>query len=467
MASKQIQILRDYSIPKALLTLSLPATLSMFINSLYNIIDTIFIGQNVGSIGITGLSIAFPIQMIALGTGGMFGMGGASIISRRLGEKRQDDANKTLMNVVFYSFIIELIYVTVGLIFMKPILRLFGATDTILPYAINYMKFIFPGFFFFIFSVVMNNIVRAEGHAKTSMISMSLGAITNIILDYIFIVILQKGIEGAALATIIGQMANATYLFIFYITGHSLFSISLKFLSPSWKSISEICSIGFSALIFQASTALTAMLVNNILGHYAKNEIYIAVYGIIIKITSFMSMPLVGIRQGAQPILGYAYGAKNYNRSVVRIVVCLMIFAPFTVFGSAIFMSLFVYSFIITSLILIFTPAFVAMFANEAEFIKIGTPVVRIVVCLMIFAPFTVFGSAIFMSVGRAKESIITSLLKQIIAFIPACIVLSSIFGVLGVWLAFPISDGVSGTICAFLVMNFYKELSKKELENS
>jgi len=453
MASKQIQILRDYSIPKALLTLSLPATLSMFINSLYNIIDTIFIGQNVGSIGITGLSIAFPIQMIALGTGGMFGMGGASIISRRLGEKRQDDANKTLMNVVFYSFIIELIYVTVGLIFMKPILRLFGATDTILPYAIDYMKFIFPGFFFFIFSVVMNNIVRAEGHAKTSMISMSLGAITNIILDYIFIVILQKGIEGAALATIIGQMANATYLFIFYITGHSLFSISLKFLSPSWKSISEICSIGFSALIFQASTALTAMLVNNILGHYAKNEIYIAVYGIIIKITSFMSMPLVGIRQGAQPILGYAYGAKNYNRSKEVI--------------KKTFMALFVYSFIITSLILIFTPAFVAMFANEAEFIKIGTPVVRIVVCLMIFAPFTVFGSAIFMSVGRAKESIITSLLKQIIAFIPACIVLSSIFGVLGVWLAFPISDGVSGTICAFLVMNFYKELSKKELENS
>ena len=453
MASKQIQILRDYSIPKALLTLSLPATLSMFINSLYNIIDTIFIGQNVGSIGITGLSIAFPIQMIALGTGGMFGMGGASIISRRLGEKRQDDANKTLMNVVFYSFIIELIYVTVGLIFMKPILRLFGATETILPYAIDYMKFIFPGFFFFIFSVVMNNIVRAEGHAKTSMISMSLGALTNIILDYIFIVILQKGIEGAALATIIGQMANATYLFIFYITGHSLFSISLKFLSPSWKSISEICSIGFSALIFQASTALTAMLVNNILGHYAKNEIYIAVYGIIIKITSFMSMPLVGIRQGAQPILGYAYGAKNYNRSKEVI--------------KKTFMALFVYSFIITSLILIFTPAFVAMFANEAEFIKIGTPVVRIVVCLMIFAPFTVFGSAIFMSVGRAKESIITSLLKQIIAFIPACIVLSSIFGVLGVWLAFPISDGVSGTICAFLVMNFYKELSKKELENS
>jgi putative MATE family efflux protein len=452
MASKQIQILRDYSIPKALLKLSLPATLSMFINSLYNIIDTIFIGQNVGSIGITGLSIAFPIQMIALGIGGMFGMGGASIISRRLGEKRQDDANSTLMNVILYSFIFEVILVSVGIIFMDPILRLFGATDTILPYAKAYMKFIFPGFFFFIFGVCMNNIVRAEGHAKTSMISMSLGAVSNIILDYIFIVILHKGIEGAAIATIIGQMLNAGYLFFFYITGHSLFSISFKFLRPSWHSIGEICAIGFSALIFQGSTALTAMLVNNILGHYAKNEIYIAVYGIIIKITSFMSMPLVGIRQGAQPILGYSYGAKNYNRSKEVI--------------KKTFITMFIYSFIVTSLVLIFAPAFVAAFSNEIEFIKIGTPVVRIVNCLMIFSPFTVFGSAIFMSVGRAKESIITSLLKQIIAFIPACILLSLLFDVTGVWLAFPISDCISGIICAFLVMNFYKELNTKELEN-
>jgi putative MATE family efflux protein len=447
MATKQIKILRDYSIPRALFKLSIPATLSMLISSLYNIIDTIFIGQNVGSIGITGLSIAFPIQMIALGVAGMFGMGGASIISRRLGEKNQDAANTTLMNVVLYSFVFEVFFIATGLIFLQPILRLFGATEAILPYATDYMKYIFPGFFFFIFGVCMNNIVRAEGHAKTSMISMLLGAISNIFLDYIFIVVLHKGIEGAAIATVIAQMIMAGYLLIFYMTGHSIFSFSLKFLRPSWRSIREICSIGFSALIFQASTALTAMLINNILAYYDNSELYIAVYGITIKITSFMYMPIIGIRQGAQPILGYAFGAKNYIRSRELI--------------RTTFKIMFAYSFVMTALVLVFTPAFVAAFANEPEFIRAGTPIVRIVVCMMAFVPVNIFGSSIFMSVGRAKESIFASLLKQAISFIPACIILSLILGPLGVWIAFPASDVISALICIIMIKKFYNELKR------
>lgn len=303
MGDERINILEKMPVGKALLKLSTPSTIAMSVHSLYNIVDTIFVGQYVGALGIAGLSIAFPIQIIATGMAGMYGMGGASVLSRQLGNQDRDGANTTLVSTFVFCVITGIIYGLVGLTFINPILRAFGASDAIYPYAHEYMRIIFPGIFFFMTSIVLNNVVRAEGGAKVSMIANFIGAGGNIVLDYVFMVLFGWGITGGALATVVAQGAATIYLLGHYLRLNSIFTFELKYLKLKFDLFREIVTIGFSAFFTQAGNSILSLVLNNTLGFYG-GDIMISVYGVVNKVNSFLILPMIGIRQGGPAIDG-------------------------------------------------------------------------------------------------------------------------------------------------------------------
>jgi len=300
-------------ISSLLLKMSAPAIVGMMVQALYNLVDTIFVGRGVGTMGIAGLTIAFPIQMISMAVAQTIGIGGASIISRSLGSDDPERAERTMGNIFLLVIAISSITTILGLIFIEPILRFFGATETILPYSMEYMKVILLGTVFFSFAVASNSIVRSEGNAKVAMFTMLISAGLNIILDPIFIFVFNMGIRGAAIATVLSQATTAIYLVYYFVYGKSVISFKIKNLKPDFKIIYETFVIGASSFARQVSGSFIAIILNNTLAFYG-GDLAIAAYGIINRLLMFTFMPLFGVVQGLQPIVGYNYGAKQYDR---------------------------------------------------------------------------------------------------------------------------------------------------------
>ena len=429
-------------VSKALVKLSTPSTIAMSVHSLYNIVDTIFVGQYVGSLGIAGLSIAFPIQIIATGMAGMYGMGGASVLSRQLGRNDHDGANTTLVSTFVFCVITGILYGLIGLSFINPILRAFGASDAIYPYAYEYMRIIFPGIFFFMTSIVLNNVVRAEGGAKVSMIANFIGAGGNIILDFIFMVLFHWGITGGALATVVAQGAATVYLLGHYLKMRSIFTFELKYLKLKYDLFKEIVTIGFSAFFTQAGNSVLALVLNNTLGFYG-GDIMISVYGVINKVNSFLILPMIGIRQGAQPLMGYAYGAKNFTRLNETI--------------KAGFTAMFGYVVVAFVLVELLADKVFYLFASDMELVNAGTMPLRIVIMFIWLVPLTMYTSSMFQSIGYAREAIITSIIKVIVV-IPVVYVLSNLFGTTGVFASLAVADFITAMICLSLLLKILRQ---------
>lgn len=444
MNTKKSMILGEMKVSQALLNLSLPATIAMLVNALYNVVDTIFIGRYVGKLGIAGLSISFPLQVLALGFGAMFGMGCASIVSRYLGEGKHKEANEMVSTTIFYTLVTSILMLTIGLIFLKPILTAFGASGEVYPYARDYMQIIFPGFLFFIFEVCVSNIVRAEGNAKVAMIAMVTGAVSNILLDALFIVVLDYGIQGAAAGTILAQLFQCIYFLIYFKRGHSQFTLHRKYISLKWAVLRDVLVIGLPAFLTHAGNSLLAIVLNNSLGYYGGDNA-ISIYGIINKLTSLLTMPMVGIRQGTQPILGYSYGAKNFKR------------ARKTVKTSLSYMT--IYSFVVTSLVLIFTKLCIGLFTTDAELIANGTSALRLALMATYVVPLQLLTSSVFQAFGKAKPALFTSLIRQFIVLLPLVLIFPLIWGLNGIWIAFPVSDICAAIVCGTMLLKQQRQL--------
>ena len=296
-----------------LVKLSVPAIIGMVVHGLYNLVDTIFIGRFVGTLGIGGIAIAFPVQMILMAVGLTLGVGGASIISRRMGEGDLDGASHALGNMAVLSLVCGLVCLILGLLILEPLLRLFGATDALLPYARAYLQVILTGSPLLIFSMAAGSAARAEGNAQVAMASMVIGAVLNIILDPLFIVFLGLGVQGAAIATVISVTISSLFLIRYFLSGNSDLGFSLDHLRLKWALVKEIIAVGSSDFVRSAAMSLTTALFNNILKSFG-GEVPIAAFGLIFRILTFVFMPLVGIAQGAQPIIGFNYGAKQFDR---------------------------------------------------------------------------------------------------------------------------------------------------------
>lgn len=419
-------LLEKEKISKLLIKLSVPATVSMFVNALYNLVDTIFIGQGIGYLAIGGLTIAFPVQMLIMAVSLMIGVGAASVISRSLGAKDQERAERAAGNSFFSVSLLGLAICLLGLLFIDPLLRIFGATEELLPYAKEYLQVILVGSIYFPFVVSSNNLIRAEGKAKVAMVSMLIGAIANIILDYLFIFPLGMGVYGAALATILSQLLSAIYVLVYFFKGYSSLKLKFHHFKPNKEILREIITVGFASFARNSAGSLIVIIVNHSLVVYG-GSLAISVYGVIQRIIRFLFMPLFGIVQGMQPIVGYNYGALQISR--VKQAVKLSILAA-TVYAT------------ITSLLgQLFPECIISLFGKEPELIKNGAFALRFVIAVIPVVGVQVVGAALFQAIGKALPSLLLTLSREVLLFIPFVLILPRFFGLSGIWLSFPLAD--------------------------
>jgi len=439
--------LGEEKISKLLVNLSLPATIGMMVNALYNLVDTIFVGRGVGAIAIGGLTIAFPIQMVIMAFAQMIGIGAASAISRSLGAKDVEKADYVAGNSFLCIIVLSAIIAAIGLIFTEPMLRFFGSTETILPYAKDYITIILWGSIFFSFAVSSNNLIRAEGNAKIAMTAMLIGAILNMILDPIFIFVFKLGIKGVALATIISQFISFLFILKYLYSGKSSLKIKLHHLKPRIHIITEIFTVGFASFARMVTGSIVAIIVNNSLRIFG-GDIALIIFGIVHRVIMFLFMPLFGVVQGMQPIVGFNYGAKKLDRVKEAIKLSLFTITAIATFG-----------WLMAEL---FPFEIISVFTRDAEVIEKGSTIMRIVLSVIPVIGIQIVGATLFQSLGKAIPSLILSLLRQVLLFIPLVLILPRVLGLglLGIWIAFPAADILSVILTTLFLRSELKKMS-------
>jgi putative MATE family efflux protein len=416
----------------------------MFVMTLYNVVDTIFIGHYVGPLGIAGLSIVFPLQMLAIGIGDMTGMGGASVVSRLIGAGNIPRAERAIGNAITATIVLSVILMITGLANPDFWLRLMGSSETILPYARDYMTIILIGLFFMTFGMSLGNLIRSEGNARTPMIGMIIGAVLNIILDAIFIIPLDMGIRGAALATVISQLVSVLYFIRYYLSGKSFLKIYSKNLIIEWGILKSILAIGVASFARLLAASFSAMLVNRTLVTYG-GDYAVSTFGILHRILMFAIMPGIVIGSGLQPILGFNYGAKRYDKALQ--VTKLAIIAATTCS-------------VIVFFVLYFAPEpFIRIFTNDTDLIALASYAAKRLFLVMPMIGFMMVGSLVFQSIGKATKSFITAVARPVLFLIPLIFILPRFLQLDGVWWTFPIADALTVLLTLSLLIPQIREL--------
>lgn len=439
----KIKLISEGNITKALFSLGIPTILGLFITSLYNVVDAIFVGR-LGTSEMGAVSISYPILQLILGLGLTFGSGSASYISRLLGQKNNKQANRTASTALISSIVVGSIAIIIILCFLDKLLILLGATSTILPYAHEFAIIYIPGSISNVINVAMNNIVSSEGATKISMTAMLTGALLNTILEPIFIYSFNLGIQGSAIATVLAQ-AVTTIFYIWYISsGKSNLHISIKQFCPSKKIYGEIFKIGIAVLLFQLLSISAMSLTNAAASHYGDSAV--ATMGVMTRIIALGSYVIFGYAKGTQPFIGFNYGAKNYIRIKEAIFISLKWSTIFCVVIEAIF--------------LIFAKQIICIFSNDASVISIGTDALRANSLTYITFGIQFIYATIFLSLGKALKGMLASISRQGIFFIPLILILPKAFGLNGIIFAQPIADVLATIFTVVLAFKLQKQIN-------
>jgi putative MATE family efflux protein len=430
-------MLANEKIGKLLWKLSVPAIIGMVVQGLYNIVDTFFVGRFVGPLGIGGTAIAFPIQMIIMGIGMTIGIGGASLLSRSMGEKNYEGASLVLGNMILLSLITGAAFTIGGIVSMEPILRIFGANDALMPYAKSFISIILMGSPFITFSVVASSAARAEGNAKVAMNTMLVGAIINVALNPIFIIGFGLGVRGSAIATVISLIASCAFLLRYLLSGKSEIALKLHHLRLKRSIIREIFAVGSSDFARTAAMSLTSAVFNNILRNLG-GELPIATFGIIFRVISFVFMPMIGIAQGVQPILGFNFGARQFHRIKQALGLATKSATAIAMIGFAIF--------------LLFPSPILRIFSTDERLIAMGTSATRWLILGLPLVGYQNIGTSLFQAIGKSKPAIFLAFTRQVLFLIPIVIIFSHFFGLRGVWLSFPATDAISFIVTYLMV---------------
>ena len=441
--NKKLELLGSIPIQKALLTLGLPTMIGMLINALYNIVDTYFVG-GLGTHQMGAVTVVFPLGQIIVGLGLLFGNGAAAYLSRLLGCGDKDTANKVTSTALYSSLFVGAIMIIFSVIFLKPILKQIGAIDNVMPYAMTYARIYITFSIFNIFNVTMNNIVSSEGSAKTAMSALLAGALLNVILDPIFIYTFDYGIAGAAIATAISQIVS-TFVYLRYILlKKSIFNYSIKECQFSKQIMSEILKIGIPTLSFQLLTSLSIGMMNDAAKNYGNSAL--AAMGPLTKIMSMGSLVVFGFLKGFQPIAGFSYGAKKFDRLFKAIKISIL--------WSTIFCGIF------ALISIIFPTQMMSLFTKgDIEMVKIGSVALRAQGITFIFFGFYTVYSFLFLVMGKAKEGCILGACRQGICFIPLILILPKYWGLYGILYAQPIADILCAVITVFMAIKLHKDL--------
>ena len=454
---KEENILGTEKVGKLIRKFSIPCIISLLVNSLYNIVDQIFIGWGVGYLGNGATNVVFPLTMICLAFALMFGDGTSAYLSLKLGEKRKEEAEKGVANGILISVITAVILCAVSLIFLPQLLNLFGCTDALRPYALKYGGIIAIGLPFMMIGTTLNSIIRADGSPQYAMFSMVLGAVLNTILDPIFVFVLKMGVEGAAIATVISQIA--TFLInVFYLKKFKSIKLAKDNFKLSAKTARKVTMLGISSFITEMSIVFVIATENNMLAKCGAEskfgpEIPITVLGIVMKISQILNSIIIGIAAGSQPILGYNYGAGKTDRVKETLKRVLGISVIISTIAFILFQTI--------------PDKLILMFGNGDEnYIEFACLGFRIYLMLCICNGIQIPSGIFFQAIGKSVKSAILSLSRQIAVLIPAMIILGNLFGIKGVLYSGPFADGVAFIISVILLISEVKHFNVKEKEN-
>ncbi|MDD3253415.1 MAG: MATE family efflux transporter [Lachnospiraceae bacterium] len=433
---------------------AIPSIISLVVNALYNIVDQIFIGNGVGYLGNGATTVVFPITVVATALALLIGDGGAAYLSLRLGEGNSERATKGVGNSIVMLVSAGILLLAIALIFLKPLLVLFGGTEAIMPYALAYGKIISIGLPFVVISTGLNSIIRADGNPKMSMVSMILGAVINTILDPVFIFVFKWGVEGAALATILGQIVSfvISAIYIRKLRSVKLTRDSFRLDANTLRSCS---GLGISSFITQIAIVIMSILCNVLLAKYGAlteygSDIPITVLGIVMKVNQILIAILIGISSGAQPILGYNYGARNMKR--VKKTYGIMLIASAVVSVAAFIM------------FQCFPQSIINLFGSESDlYNQFALKAFHIFLLMCIASAYQVTSSIFLQAIGKPIPSMVSALLRQLIIFVPAAIILPTLMGIDGILWAMPIADLSSAVITLFMIIYAMKEINQQE----
>lgn len=445
--SKKMELLGSASIPKALLAMGIPTMIGMLVNAFYNLVDAYFVG-GLGESQMGAISVVYPLGQVVVGLGLLFGNGAASYISRLLGRGDKENADKVASTALYSSVSVGAVIIIISMVFLHPILKLLGATDSILPFAATYASIYIVSCIFNVFNVTMNNIVTSEGAAKTTMCALLTGAVLNIALDPLFIYVFDLGVAGAAIATAISQVVSTCVYLTYIFRKKSVFHFRVKDCTYTKETMSEIFKIGIPTLVFQILTSVSISLINNAAGDYGDSAI--AGMGVVTRLISMGSLSVFGFIKGFQPIAGYSYGAKKFDRLREAIKTSILWSTAFCVIFGVI--------------LALFPTSIVSQFTKgDAEMIRIGATSLRANgISIMLFGFYTVY-SSLFLALGKGREGFILGACRQGICFIPVILLLPMVWGLNGIMYAQPIADVLSAVITVFMAIPLHKKLNEMQ----
>lgn len=442
---------------KLIVQFAVPSIISIVVNSLYNMVDQIFIGQSVGYLGNAATNVIMPMTTILMAFGMMFGDGAAAFMSLHLGTREPDKAAKGVGNMVTMVLGTGLVSLFLFETFLTPLCRLFGATENVLPYALDYGRIIVLGFPFAIVCSAFGAVIRADGRPRVSMIGLLIGCITNIILDPIFIFVFGWGVKGAAYATILGQIFNAVYFFI-CLKKFKTIKLKKECFIPKKETIKKILSLGTSSFISQIASVFVIAVMNNLLVKYGAISKYgadipLAALGVTMKVSQLVMGITLGIASGVQPIYGYNYGSGQHDRVKQTLKWALLSCTVIMVFAFFLFQ--------------IFPEQIISIFGQESDlYIEFAVRCFRVYLGACFMIPSGAIVGIFFQAIGKPVPAAILTLSRQIIILIPAMIIFGATMGVEGVLWSGLVSDALSGIIALIALRIYWEKIFKSEVTN-
>ena len=437
-------------IRKLLFKQATPAMIGMLVMSLYNVVDTIYIGRGVGTFALAGVSVSMPLIIILLSVSMAIGIGAASLVSRSLGAGNYEKVKEIFGNYLSLLFLVGIFAIVFGYVFLESINGFFGASSDIFPYAIDYSKVLILGAGFFLFSSSANNIIRASGNAKFAMSTMLIGALVNLIFDPILIFYFKLGVRGAAYSTVFSWFISSLYVLYYYFRINTV-KISVKHLKFKIAIVKDIFAVGVSSFARQISAGIMTITVNIALAKYGSSMI-IASFGILSRISMLTMMPIFGIVQGMQPIVGFNWGAKKFDR--VKEVLFLSIKTSTFLSFSSFF------------ILFLFSRQIISIFSSDKELLDFTNLAIKYIFIMLPLAGFQGIASGLYQSIGKARPAFILSILRQIILLVPLILILPIYYGLTGVLYSFPIADFLASVITFIFIYREIKIINKLRKAN-
>ena len=446
------------SIVVNILKLAVPMTLAQLINVLYNIVDRLYIGQlkDEATISLTGLGLCLPIISIVIAFANLFGMGGAPLCSIERGRGNNEEAEAIMGNSFAMMVVVGVILTVVGLVFKRPMLYLFGASDATIGYADSYITIYLMGNIFVMTGLGMNSFINSQGFGTIGMMTVLLGAVANIILDPVFIFFFHMGVRGAALATILSQLISAIWILKFLTGPKAILKLKKNCMKLKRSRVLRIIGLGMSGFTMSITNSSVQVMYNAMLQKTGGGDLYVGIMTVINTVREVISMPVQGITHSSQPVMGYNYGAKEYGRVKKAIV-----------FVSAVSV---LYTLGVWSLVHAFPEFFIRIFNRTGDLVEAGIPAMRIYFFGFFMMAFQFAGQAIFVGLGKAKNAVFFSIFRKVIIVIPLIIILPSMFhmGTDGILMAEPVSNFIGGTACfVTMLCTVWPELTKGERDKN